>query len=203
MHEALPSPPCIHHPSPVTDLTEAFARIDQANAEDPNLDAGQPKERLYGQRMSAHLDSFEPEASVPLRLAARAQHLRRWQIPRSDFPEGRKGYLQWRTRLYRYHAEQAQALLADLFEAPTLERMASLLLKRDLHRDAEMQALEDVICLVFLEHYWADFAPKHSEEKLISIVQKTWKKMTPKGHEAALKLPFDEGTQALLAKALS
>ncbi|MEE8140552.1 MAG: DUF4202 family protein [Alphaproteobacteria bacterium] len=47
--------------------------------------APRPAELLYGQRMSARLAVFCPAASEHLRIAARAQHLERWKLPRPQF----------------------------------------------------------------------------------------------------------------------
>lgn len=189
-------------------LNDAFAAFDQANQQDPNLetvnDQPHPKEWLYGQRMSQCLQKFCPEASAALQLAARSQHIQRWKIARTDYPEGRQGYKKWRSDLAGFHADTAGALLSDLhFDNATIARVKDLLQKKQLKRDPEAQALEDVICLVFLEHYLADFAAKHSEEKLLGIIRKTWKKMSAEGHQAALNLPLEPAMLTLVQKALS
>lgn len=188
-------------------FADAIARIDAANAEDPNVERVDgrdvPKELVYGQRMSTCLDRFAPNASEALRLAARAQHIRRFEIPRSEYPDGRAGYHRWRTELMKRHAAHAREILEQVgYDEETIARVEHLVRKRDLKRDAEVQTLEDVICLVFLEHYWSEFAAKHDEEKLIVILQKTWAKMSPDGHAAALALPLSEADRALVAKAL-
>ena len=189
-------------------LDEALRRFDEANAEDPNIEvvdgAPVPKELVYGQRMSARLDAFAPDAPESVKLAARAQHIRRWEVPRDSYPEGRAGYLKWRTDLYKRHGDTAGDIMADVgYDDDTIERVKTLLRKRGLKTDPEVQLLEDVICLVFLEHYFHDFASKHDEEKLIPIVQKTWKKMTDRAHEAALALDYAEGDLAIIQKALA
>jgi len=188
-------------------LERALAAFDAANAEDPNLELDPessepaPKEWLYGRRMSRRLEAFAPDASEVVRLAVRAQHIRRWEVPRSDFPSGRTGYLQWRIHLYGHHAETAGAILAKLgYEAETIERVSSLLRKRQLRTDDEAQRVEDVACLVFLEHYFHEFASKHDAEKLTDILQKTWQKMSPAAREAALELPLTpEDRQRIVA----
>jgi hypothetical protein len=173
--------------------SQALARIDATNAEDPNLEtengAARPKELLYAERMSACLARLLPDASEALRLACRCQHLRRWEIPRASYPVDRKGYLQWRTALGRFHAETAGRILRETgYDDATVARVASLVRKERRTTDAETQALEDVAALVFLEHYFAQFAEKHDDEKLAGIVKKTWQKMSPHGHEAAAAL---------------
>jgi hypothetical protein len=188
-------------------LDEALRRFDAANADDPNTELvdGQPlpKELVYGQRMSARLSVFAPDAPDTVRLAARAQHIRRWEVPRESYPEGRAGYLKWRTDLYKRHGEIAGAIMKDVgYGDAAVTRVQTLLRKRGLKTDPEMQLLEDVICLVFLEHHFHDFAQKHSEEKLLPIVQKTWKKMSKQAHETALQLEYAPEDRAIIEKAL-
>ncbi len=186
---------------------QALARFDAANAADPNRETWQgaeyPKELLYAQRMSGWLERFAPDASEALRLAVRAQHIRRWTIPRSDYPEGKAGYKEWRTTLSRFHAQTAGEILAGVgYDDETIRRVQGLIRKEQLKRDPETQCLEDVICLVFLESYFANFSQKHDEAKVIDILQKTWKKMSPAGHAAALGLALPKGARELVGKAL-
>jgi hypothetical protein len=190
-------------------LTEAFRLFDAANGEDPNLEPDEtcqlvPKEVLYAQRMTACLARVAPDAPEAVQLAARGQHIRRWSIPRADFPLTRPGYHQWRNTLKKYHAELAGQLLAQAgYEPAMIARVQELLQKLRLQADPEVQLLEDVICLVFLEYYFLPFAAQHPEEKIIEIVQKTWPKMTERGHALALQLPFTPEARALVSKALA
>jgi len=193
-------------PSPL--FERAIARFDAANAEDPNqeTDRGEarPRELVYAQHMAAWLDKLEPAASEALRLAARCQHIRRWTIPRSRYPMGREGYKQWRTALARFHAETAGAILKEVgYDEATIKRVQSLVRKERLKVDPESQLLEDVVDLVFLENYFADFSKKHDEEKLKGILRKTWEKMSKRGREAALALPLAPELRALVEKALA
>jgi hypothetical protein len=175
----------------------AIALIDEANAADPH-----GKELLYSQRLSERLLLLEPNASEALRLAARAQHVRRWEIPRDTYPRDRRGYHLWRTALYAFHAETAGTLLRRAgYDDATIARVQSLLRKERLKSDPEMQTLEDAICLVFLEFYLGEFAEGKDEPKLIQILARTWAKMSPRGREAALQLKLPESTLALLRKA--
>jgi hypothetical protein len=179
-------------------FTATIARIDAANAEDPH-----GKEILYSQRMTAWLGRIEPSAGEALRLAARAQHIRRWTIPRADYPMDRIGYLKWRTTLYKFHADEISRIMTDTgYDESTIARVASLVKKERIRTDAEAQTLEDVICLVFLENYFADFAAGHDEQKVIDILRKTWKKMSPRGQSEALKLPIPPDARRLVEKAL-
>jgi hypothetical protein len=173
----------------------AIQRFDTANAADPNREpdaAGteQPRELLYAQRMTEMLDRFAPEASEAVRLAVRSQHIRRWEIPRDSYPRTPEGYKAWRTRLMDFHADTAGAILREAgYEEETIARVRSLLRKERLKRDPETQLLEDIIALVFLEHYLAGFVGGHAEydeAKFADILHKTWLKMSPRGREAAL-----------------
>ncbi|GAC1597842.1 MAG: hypothetical protein NVS3B25_23290 [Hymenobacter sp.] len=187
----------------------AIAKFDEANREDPHLEvdaAGHswPKEVLYARRMSDCLTRVVPAAPEAVQLAARCQHIRRWSIPRHDFPMDRPGYHRWRNTLKKYHAELAGQLLTEVgYDQATIARVQALVQKQQLAHDPDVQLLEDVICLVFLEHYFLDFARQHPESKVIDIVQKTWNKMTVRGHELALKLLLPAEAQALIAKALA
>jgi signal recognition particle subunit SEC65 len=186
----------------------AIAAFDAANAEDPNRELVEgrevPKELAYARRMTHWLERLYPEASEPLRLAARSQHIRRWTHPRENYPMDRIGYLKWRSALKAYHAETAGGIMAEVgYDSASIERVGSLLRKERLKRDPEAQALEDVVCLVFLEHYFADFAVKHEPDKIIDILRKTWTKMSPRGREAALALPMPEEAGALVERALA
>lgn len=189
-------------------LRLTLAAFDAANAQDPNLEPSdngpQPKELLYGQRMSARLALFAPEASEALQLAIRSQHICRWKIPRSDYPMDKSGYKKWRTDLAKLHGDIASEIMQQQgYPQEIGKRVKDLLLKRSLKRDTEAQTLEDVACLVFIEFYLEDFASKHSEEKLIDIIRKTWNKMSPEAHAAALQLPLSDAMLALVGKALS
>jgi hypothetical protein len=187
---------------------EAIRRIDAANAEDPEREAADgaehPKELLYARRMSRWLERLAPGASEPLRLAVRAQHICRWKIPRASFPMDRAGYREWRSTLARMHAEIAGGILREVgYGEETVRRVQSLLQKEELKKDPETQTLEDAACLVFLEHYFAQFARRHDEAKLLSILRKTWKKMSPAGQQAALALELPPEARALVEKALA
>ena len=174
----------------------AIARMDAANGEDPNPEAiggeMRPRELVYSERMSAMLERFAPNAPETLRLAVRAQHIQRWKIPRSEYPMTPAGYKQWRTQLQKFHAATTAAILRESgYDAPTVARVEALLRKEKLKLDPEVQALEDVVDLVFLESYLEDFAAKHpeyDEAKWIDILAKTWFKMSARGREAALTM---------------
>ena len=186
----------------------AIGRIDDANRDDPNREMHngeeRPRELLYAERMSACLERIAPDAPEAVQLAARAQHIRRWEIPRDRYSMDREGYRRWRTDLGKFHAGTTGRILRGVgYDEATVERVGSLLRKEQLKTDPECQLLEDVICLVFLEYELADFAKKHDEEKLIHILRRTWKKMSPRGHQTALALALPDGLRSIVEKAVA
>jgi hypothetical protein len=190
-------------------FSRAILEFDRLNAEDPakeNVD-GEPRPRLLVQaeRLASWITRLEPAASEALQLAAHCQHLERWKIPRSDFPEGRVGYLTWRTRLGRFHAERAaEVLRAAGYDDGVVKAVGHILTKQNLRSNPDSQTMEDALCLVFLEFELEAFLDKYPDEaKAIDILQKTWKKMSERGHAAALGLKLSERGQALVARALS
>lgn len=205
-------PPQIHDSSPEPDrFAAAIARFDAANAADPNVvadDDGQPvpKELLYARRMSAMLERFAPDASEAVRLAVRAQHIERWKIPRRDYPMTRAGYHEWRTRLYDYHAERTAELMREAgYATAETQAVAAMVKKADL-ADPDTQRMEDVVALVFIESYMADFAaqhPEYDEAKWLGIIKKTWRKMSPQGQAFALSgIRLPEALVPLIKKAI-
>jgi hypothetical protein len=177
-------------------FARAIARFDAANADDPNREAvaGQvrPRELVYAERLTAMLARYAPDASEALRLAARCQHIQRWTIQRAGYPMTRAGYFRWRTRMRDFHADLAAAILRDSgYDDAIIGRVRSLIRKEALKADAESQALEDVVALVFLESYLHDFVVRHGdydEAKFVDILKKTGRKMSARGREAALSM---------------
>lgn len=187
---------------------QAIQQIDLINAKDPNTERYKgfdyAKELLYAQRMSAMLDKFDPKAKDSLKIAARAQHIERWKIDRDTYPMNRTGYLSWRNDLKKMHAQRTAEVLDKVgYDAEFINEVSNLIMKKKLKKNTDSQQLEDVVCLVFLEYYFDEFAEKHSEEKLIDILQKTWVKMSEKGQDSALKLKLSTATQRLIKKALA
>lgn len=168
-------------------LARTLALIDTANQADPTVEDGMPAARLYGQRMSAELDRLFPGASDVVKIAARGQHVERWLLPRADYPEGREGYLAWRREQARRHGMRLGAIMAGAgYDKAAQDRVGVLLRKEGLKRDPEVQALEDVICFVFLRWYFAPFAAKHDPEAILKIVEKTARKMSDTGRARVL-----------------
>ncbi len=171
-------------------LEAVYQAIDLANSQDPEqvVVSGRtvPAELHYGQTLTKWLSKLYAESSMELKIAVRAQHLKRWELKRSAYPMDRIGYLTWRSELAKFHAKECGSLLAKQgFDLAFIERVASLIRKERLKVDPEAGALEDSACLTFMELELEPFIRKHQEEKVISILKKTWQKMTPVGQEAA------------------
>ncbi len=178
-------------------LQRVLQAIDEANGRDPR-----GYEFPYSQWLTDWVKRLEPNASEELLIAARGQHIRRWETPRESYPDDRKGYLQWREMLKGFHAEQVGKIMKEAgFPAESVEKAARIILKKNI-RDPESQTLEDALCLVFLERQFADLNRKEPEEKMVEILRKSWRKMGEKGRAEALKLPLSEPEKALLQKAL-
>lgn len=186
---------------------KALMLIDESHTQDPKkklIDGkNQPYELYYSQKMSSYLERRAPEASNILRLAVRAQHLRRWEVPRESYAMDRKGYHAWRTYLKTRQAELAsQICLNSGYSEEDANRVGSLVRKENLKQDKETQVLEDVACLVFLDDQFEEFEKLHDEDKIIKILQKTWNKMSERGHELAFEIKMSNHVKSLIAKAL-
>ena len=193
-------------------LESVLSAIDEINRTDATITlvngTEHPKELLYGQRMSACLAQYWPQASELLQIAVRAQHIKRWHLKRTEFEQGKAGYYQWRIALGKFHAELAASIMQEHgYSQEQAEQTASIIRKEQLQNNTDSQTLEDVACLVFLSHYFDDFASKYlaqdNEAKIIRIVQLTWKKMSEDAHNIALKLTLPEHLATIVNKALS
>lgn len=187
------------------------AAIDAANSGDPRMievaGVKRPYEVVYSERMTERLAAMYPDASETLRIAARGQHIRRFDIPRNRYPEGRNGYNDWRRACREHHAN----LLGEIMRShgrteDEIARVGMLVKKEQLKKDRESQALENVVDVVFVEHYFDEFLGKYSsydDDKIVDIVGKTLRKMSPKGHQAALALDLPERTRRLVMAAVT
>ena len=199
-------------------LSNVLTAIDEINSQDTNItvynDESYPKELIYGQRMTACLQKYWPHASELLQIAVRAQHIKRWHLKRTEFAQGKAGYYKWRIALGKFHAElTAKIMVENGYSEVEAEQTASIICKENLKNksdsqlNADSQTLEDVACLVFLEHYFDEFSAKYlaedNEAKIIRIVQLTWKKMSDEAHDIALKMALPDHLAALVGKALS
>ncbi|MCJ1259237.1 hypothetical protein MMC24_007073 [Lignoscripta atroalba] len=191
-----------------TKYQHALKLIDEAHAEDPKKvminDMEIPYELHYAQKMSSYLEKRCPCAPEVLRLAIRAQHFRRWEVPRDSYPMNKQGYHAWRTYLKKRQAEMASKICLDCgYSEDDAARVASMIRKENLKKDEETQILEDVACLVFLDDQFEEFEKEHNEDKIVTILRKTWGKMSEKGHELALEISMSGRAETLVAKALS
>ncbi len=189
---------------------KAIEAFDRANAEDPHTiitneaSGPEPRELVQARRLSAWVKELDANASEPLLLAARCQHIRRWQIPRESYPAGRVGYLQWRTQLARFHADTAAQLLdAAGYERELIDAVRRINLKQNLRSNADSQTMEDALCLSFLASEFDDFIAKYPVEKVLEVVQKTWQKMSPRARERALMLPLGAAALSTVQRALA
>ncbi|MGH8978148.1 MAG: DUF4202 family protein [Acidimicrobiia bacterium] len=183
----------------------ACAAVDTANAADPTVvtvrDATGPKEVLHAELVTEWVHLLRPGASEALLLAARGHHFRRWTVPRASYPSGRAGYLRWRRDLHEQHARELGDLLTGVgYEVATIERVQAIVRKRGLGEDPEVQALEDALCLVFLETQLTDLAAKLAPEKLAAVIEKTTQKMSAAGRAAIASVPLDADARAVLAR---
>ena len=188
-------------------LKQTLQKIDAVNAKDPNSEKFQgksyAKELLYAERMTNRLNVYAPDASEALQIAARAQHIKRWHIPREDFPMDKVGYFNWRNTLKSFHAELAGNIMLEAgYDEHTIDRVKFLIEKKELKKDAETQILEDVICFVFLEYYVDEFAATKGEEKMIDILRKTWKKMSDSAKDKLSDISISDEVLKLVEKAL-
>lgn len=201
-----------------TNLKNVLSAIDEINSQDANITLFNgkeyPKELIYGQRMTSTLSKHWPQASELLQIAVRAQHIKRWHLKRNEFEQGKAGYYKWRIALGKFHGELAAKIMIEHGYSESLaEQTASIICKENLkdkkssQLNSDSQTLEDVACLVFLEHYFDEFAAKYLEQdneaKIIRIVQLTWKKMSQDAHEIALTLTLPDHLSALVQKALA
>lgn len=185
----------------------AIAAIDAANAGDPHSievrGEVRPKELAHAELMTEWVRALDPHADEAQLLAARAHHLRRWSLPRSTYPEGRAGYLRWRTALRRQHsAEVAEILEGVGYEPEVVERVQAIVEKKGLGSDPAVQVHEDALCLVFLETQLADTVDRLGEDKVLDVVRKTAAKMSPAGLARAADLPLRPQDHALIERAL-
>ena len=191
----------------VNRFQNALQRIDAANAKDPNKvvidDTIVAKELLYSDRMLNRLMDFAPDASEAIQIAAKGQHICRWEIARNTYPMDRVGYLKWREALKKFHASKTTSILKEVgYENAFIDRVCFLIEKKLIKKHTETQSLEKVICLVFLEYYLEEFILKHDTEKLKNIIIKTWNKMSEKGQKTALTLSFSTASLQLIKEAL-
>lgn len=189
------------------DVTKAISSIDAFNKMDPQIVAFQgaqwPNALLHSKWLYEKILELYPQASSELLVAARSQHIGRWLIPRASYPEGKTGYLNWRKDLAKFHAKTSGEILArEGFDDPFIARVQQINLKENLKLDADVQAMENALCLVFLEHQLEDFMELHDNDKLVTIIRKSWKKMNEVGRNAAVRLSFSPKAAQIISQAV-
>ncbi|GAB7359833.1 hypothetical protein MBLNU230_g7363t1 [Neophaeotheca triangularis] len=195
--------------SPQPDFQKARNAIITAHSEDPNKHTtsdGQemPYEVHYAEKMEHYLAKRAPESSEVLKLAVCGQHFRRWEVPRDNYPRTKVGYHTWRTHLKKRQAEGVGQILDESgYPLEDTERCMALIKKEGLKQgEDEVQVLEDVACLVFLDDQFDEFRVKHDEDKIVNILKKTWGKMSKQGQDMALEIPMTDECKALVGRAL-
>jgi len=195
-----------------TQLKQVLSAIDEVNRHDPNQvqinGEIHSKELVYGQQMTECLLQYWPDANELLQIAVRAQHIKRWQLKRTEFEQGKAGYYAWRIAQGKFHADLAATIMLEHgYSDEEAQQTAAIIRKEKLKSNKESQTLEDTACLVFLMHYFDEFANKYlaidNEEKIVRIVQLTWGKMSDKAHDVALSLTLPEHLATIVAKALA
>jgi len=188
-------------------LHQTLLRFDQYNGTDPNLFAWQgetcPQELFLAQKLHEWVMKLAPDASEPLVLASRCQHIGRWEITRKSYPDGRVGYLTWRKALARHHAAIAEGILRDAgYADDVIDRVRTIVMKQGIKQDADVQTMENALCLVFLQYQYEAFHPAHGE-KIVEILRKSLQKMDAAGHQWALTLPYSPTGMRYLEQALA
>lgn len=187
---------------------QACAAFDALNAKDPNLIEFEGvqigKELRDAQAMTRWLHALYPDAGEVAHLAARCQHLCRWEVPRNSYPQGRTAYLQWRSDLKKMHAAKSAEVLRALgYTTPVIDAVVTVNLKQGLKSNADVQQIEDALCLVFLELQFEAYIGQWEADKIVRILKKTWAKMSAVGHRAALQLPLSAAALQLVGRALA
>ena len=194
--------------SPEAMLAAAIEAIDAANSQDPNMMVHQgnelPKELCHSRLATEWLLRLDPEASDVQQLAARAHHIKRWEIPRDTYPKNRSGYLKWRNQLAGFHASEAGRIMEEVgYDSDSIERVQSIIRKRNLKGDPQVQTHEDVLCLVFLSTQIELVSQGLEMDKLIEVLAKTLNKMSDRGREQAVRMSLDNRERRIFASALA
>ncbi|MGN6693925.1 MAG: DUF4202 domain-containing protein [Aquihabitans sp.] len=189
-----------------TRFDAAVTAIDEANAADPvrvRVDGGErAKELVHADLVEQWVRTLDPDASELQVLAARAHHLRRWVVPRSDYPDGRSGYLRWRTdHKKRQAAEVAEILRTAGYDDADVEQVAGIVAKRHLATDPVVQTHEDALCLAFLQLQFDELTDQLGDDHMVEVVRKTMAKMSPSALAAASTLTVSERGARILQAA--
>jgi hypothetical protein len=187
---------------------QAIEAIDRCNGDDPNTvlvdGVRRPKEVVHAERMTAWVQRLDPAAGELARVAARAHHLRRWVVPRDSFPDGRAGYLKWRTEQQRRHAAEVGEIMAAVgYDEDEIARVGEVIRKVRLRSDPVVQVHEDALCLVFMEMQFDELDERLGDEKMVDVLRKTLAKMSDAAKKEALAFPLTPAQQGLVSRALA
>lgn len=190
-------------------LEQAFELFDDYNRQDPRTilwqDETYPQEYFYALKLHEWVLKLDRDASEELLLASRSQHIGRWEIPRESYAEGREPYLKWRKDLAMHHADVTASLMKEAgYDGEMVERVSQIILKKRIKVDADVQTMENALCLVFLEFQFEDFRKKYinEPEKMVNILRKSLLKMDAHGHNFALRLSYSDDGLSLISQAL-
>jgi len=190
-------------------LDAAFQLFDAYNKQDPrNFEwdgNNYPQEYFFAIKLHDWILKLDPAASEELLLASRSQHIGRWEMPRESYPEGREPYLKWRKDLAQHHATITSNLMKQAgYGAAEIERVGQIILKKRIKVDADVQTMENALCLVFLQYQYEDFRKKYENDpdKMINILRKSLLKMDSHGHSFALGLNFTPQGLDLIKQAM-
>jgi hypothetical protein len=183
----------------------AVAAIDQANAGDPNHVEVRGHlvalALVHGRLAAEWIEQLVDDPDEALLLAARAHHLRRWELRRDGYPAGRAGYLRWRRDQKARHATDVAAILTPCgYESAEIERVQRLIRRESIDGS---QAVEDAACLVFIETQLASFAARTDHDLTMDVIRKTARKMSHRGLELVGEIPLGDVERDLLAEALA
>lgn len=181
-------------------LAAAFQLFDDYNSLDPRIfeweEEQYPQEYFFTVKLYDWVLKLNPDAGEELLLASRSQHIGRWEIPRESYPEGRDAYLKWRKDLAQHHATITSGLMHKAgYGDEQIERVTQIILKKRIKVDADVQTIENALCLVFLEFQYEDFRKKYADDtdKIVNILYKSLLKMDAHGHGFALQLNYTPG----------
>lgn len=185
---------------------QAIEAIDAVNAADPvmvDVDGiNRARDLVHAERMTHWLDHLDPSATVVQRLAARSAHLRRWDLPRSGYPDGRPGYLRWRAEAKRRQAAEVRSLLTEVgYDHAAADRTAQIVAKEHRTTDPDGQTHEDALCLVFLELQFDDLSSRLGDDHTVQVLRRTMAKMSSAGLAAVADVDLSTHGRALMERA--
>jgi hypothetical protein len=160
-----------------------------------------PSESLYSHRMLQMLEKVNAEASNILKLAAQCQHLKRWNIPRGEYPYNRRGYHEWRRVVMEYQLKEMEEILSKVgISNEDILLVTDALRNQGDKSNSNAQIITDTACLVFIKWYMEPFATKHQSEKVTDIMKKTMRKMSETGLQLISRLNLPTTASQILER---